>query len=150
MKEVLAGYGVVANPNTIIWMDVEDDSQIYLSTATLTEIVAAFKDEVLKAGFDFGLYMGKYRYEAGEINLSCFDDHTWIARYYNGYNSMDFKDVPNAKYTPVAKSGNLWGWQYTSSGRINGISGNVDLNLAYYDIKDTEVVAEYYNRRNLR
>ena len=36
------------------------------------------------------------------------------------------------------------GWQYTSSGRVDGISGNVDLNVAYYDIQPTPLVKSYY------
>lgn len=88
--EVLKGYGVVPSKNTVIWADIEDESQMALSTSALTEIVLAFKEEVLAAGFEFGLYMGKYRYENNEIDLSLFADHTWIARYYNGYNVMQF------------------------------------------------------------
>lgn len=142
--EVLSGYGVQPSKDTVIWADIEDATQMALSTAALTEIVQAFKEEVLAAGFEFGLYMGKYRYETGEINLNLFDDHTWIARYYNEYNAMNFGEVPNEKYTPSVKSGSLWGWQFTSSGKVDGITGNVDMNIAFYDIKDTEVEPTYY------
>ncbi len=143
--EVLKGYGVLPSKDTVLWMDVEDECQMSLSTAALTEIVQAFKKEVLASGFEFGLYMGKYRYESGEVNLNTLDDHTWIARYYNGYNVMKFGAEPEGKYKPVVKTGSLWGWQYTSSGRVDGINGNVDLDIAYYDIKDTKVEPEYYD-----
>lgn len=142
--EALAGLGVKADKNTVIWADVEDASQMALSVSALSAIVQAFKDTVVEAGFTFGLYMGKYYYEKGELDTSLFDDHTWIARYYNGYNVMQFGQFPNEKYKPVAKSGKLWGWQYTSSGRVDGIKGNVDLDIAYYDIKASEVSVEYY------
>lgn len=143
--EVLKGYGVLPSKDTVIWMDVEDATQMALSTASLTEIVQAFKREVLVSGFEFGLYMGKYRYETGEVNLNALDDHTWIARYYNGYNVMQFGIEPEGKYVPIVKTGSLWGWQFTSSGRVGGINGNVDMNVAYYDIKDTKVDPEYYD-----
>jgi len=142
--EVLMGYGVQPSKDTVIWADIEDESQIVLTTAALTEIVLAFKEEVLAAGFEFGLYMGKYRYETKEINLNLFDDHTWIARYYKGYDTMQFGEFPDEKYMPTVKTGALWGWQFTSSGRVPGINGNVDINIAYYDIKDTEVDPRYY------
>ena len=29
--------------------------------------------------------------------------------------------------------GTLWGWQYTSKGKVSGISGNVDLDVMYGD-----------------
>ncbi len=142
--EVLKGYGVQPSKDVVIWADIEWEAQMALSKKALTDIVAAFKQEVLASGFEFGLYMGKYRYENGELDLDLFDDHTWIARYYNGYNVMQFGTIPNEKYKPVAKKGELWGWQFTSSGRVNGINGNVDMNIAYYDIKDTEVEPTYY------
>jgi len=142
--EVLKGYGVAPSKNTVIWADIEWDEQMALSTAALTEIVQAFKEKVLAAGFEFGLYMGKYRYENGELNLDLFDDHTWIARYYKGYDVMQFADKPNEQYIPTVKNGTLWGWQYTSSGRVDGIKGNVDLDEVYYNIKETEVEPEYY------
>ena len=56
--------------NTVIWADIEDSSQMALSTSELTEIVRAFKEEVLAAGFEFGLYMGKYRYDIREIDTA--------------------------------------------------------------------------------
>lgn len=140
----LGQYGVQPSKNTVIWADIEDATQMALSTDKLTSIVQAFKEEVLAAGFEFGLYMGKYRYETGEINLDLFDDHTWIARYYKGDAQMKFSDKPNEQYIPTVKSGMLWGWQYTSKGQVDGITGNVDLNECYYNIKETEVSPEYY------
>ena len=145
VAEVLKGYGVLPSKDTVIWADIEWEEQMALSTAKLTEIVKAFKDAVFASGFEFGLYMGKYRYENKEIDLDLFDDHTWIARYYNGYNVMNFGTEPDESKKPSVKSGALWGWQFTSSGRVNGINGNVDMNIAYYDIKDTKVDPEYYD-----
>lgn len=142
--EVLLSLGVVPDKNTYIWADVEDRTLKALSTEKLTRIVKVFKDVVLMAGFGFGLYMGKYDYESGEVDEAQFEDDLWLARYYNGYKTMDFSVNPDEKYIPVAKAGSLWGWQYTSSGRVEGINGDVDLDIAYYDIKRKEVQTEYY------
>lgn len=141
---VLKDYGVQPSKDTILWMDVEDESQMKLSTKKLTAIVAAFKKAVLAAGFEFGLYMGNYLYETKEIDLTQFNEHTWIARYYDGSTQMPFAKAPDQTFQPTAKTGNLWGWQYTSNGSVDGINGNVDLNIAYYDIKSTSVAPEYY------
>lgn len=140
----LLGYGVNPSKETIIWYDVEDKVQISLSTEKLTKIVETFKRAVEDAGFVFGLYMGKCAYEKGEVDLSKFSDHTWIARYYKGESVFEFSNEPNKDYAPTAKTGTLWGWQYTSKGKVDGISGYVDLNVAYYDIKQTKVSPEYY------
>ncbi|HJC25837.1 MAG TPA: hypothetical protein H9761_19435, partial [Candidatus Eisenbergiella merdavium] len=32
----------------------------------------------------------------------------------------------------------LWGWQYTSTGRVAGINGNVDLDICYQDPVGTQ------------
>lgn len=36
-------------------------------------------------------------------------------------------------------------WQYTSKGKINGISGNVDMNILYDDAPEKEKETEYYD-----
>lgn len=144
VAEALVSMGIVPDKSTFIWGDVEDKTLKALSTQQLTGIVKAFKETIISAGFSFGLYMGKYDYESGEVDASQFNDDLWIARYYNGYNVMDIAQNPNQDYAPVAKAGSLWGWQYSSSGRVNGINGDVDLDIAYYDIKKTEVLTEYY------
>lgn len=143
--DTLISLGVKPSKNTVIWDDVEDDSMTNLSKAQLTKLCNIFREEIEKAGFGYGLYMGMYDYN-NEINGKEIKDDCWVARYYNGYNVMDFSQNPNEKYKPkVADGSKLWGWQYTSSGRVDGIKGNVDLDIAYYDIKETEVAPEYYD-----
>ena len=135
VTELLAEHGIEPSTDITIWHDVEDAIQIALSTEKLTEIVQAFKKEIVSAGFNFGLYMGKYHFDKGEVNLPLLGEtHVWIARYYDGYTTKGFAENPNEKYKPIVPNGELWGWQYTSSGRVDGISGNVDLNIAYYEI----------------
>lgn len=142
--EILLSLGVKPSKNTVIWEDVEDKTMKALNKAELTRLSNIFREEIEKAGFGYGLYMGMYDYNK-EIAKEEIKDDCWIARYYNGYNVMDFSANPNEKYSPTVASGSmLWGWQYTSSGRVDGINGNVDLDIAYYDIKETEVEPEYY------
>lgn len=146
-KEVvaaLAELGVKASTDVVIWMDVEWDNQIALSKAVLTNIVKAFENVITEAGYSFGIYMGRYDYNKDELNVESIGGHTWLARYYNGYNVMQFGTEPNEQYKPTAKDGELWGWQFSSSGRVDGINGNVDLDIAYYDIKPTIVEPAYY------
>lgn len=142
--EVLKGYGIEPSKNEVIWMDVEDKCQFVLSELALTNIVDCWKEIIVNSGYSFGLYMGKYAYEHGEIDVSQFKDNIWIARYYRGNERVNLSDYPNEKYKPVAAAGQLWGWQDTSKGIVPGINGNVDLDVAYYDIKQLEVNPEYY------
>lgn len=125
--------GIVPSKDIIIWHDVEDNIQTALSTSKLTRICISFKKVIENAGYTYGLYMGKYDFEKGEVDVSQLGDiKVWIARYYDGYTLKSFSEKPNEKYKPNVK--NLWGWQYTSSGRVDGIVGNVDLNIAYYNV----------------
>ena len=137
-KEVvlaLETLGIKSAKDVVIWHDVEDDTQTALSTAQLTKICQAFKKVVEYAGYTYGLYMGKYDFEKGEVKLyDLGETHVWLARYYDGYVLKPFGQEPNEKYKPTVPGGELWGWQYTSSGRVKGIVGNVDLNVAYYEI----------------
>ena len=127
--------GVKPSKDVVIWHDIEENSLMELSTKELTEICVAFREVVENAGYTYGLYMGKYDFEKGEVNIADLGmPHIWIARYYDGYTLKGFGEKPNAKYRPTVPNGELWGWQYTSSGRISGINGNVDMNEVYYDI----------------
>lgn len=143
--EALNKYGIVPNKSIKIWADVEDASIKALSTAALTAVVNAFKEVILASGFDFGLYMGKYDYESGEVDTKQFNDDIWIARYYSGNTPFDLSQDPNEKYKPTVNAGELWGWQYTSSGKVDGISGNVDLDICYHEIGQVEVEPQYYD-----
>ena len=99
-----------------IYFDMEDACQKGLSKEQNTAIANAFCATVAAGGHSAGVYASKSwfdnRMNAGSIggNYSI-----WVARYntYLGY------------------SGRYNMWQYSSKGSIPGISGNVDLNIAY-------------------
>lgn len=142
---VLQSYGVTPDQNTVIYMDVEDSSQFALSTYQLTEIVDAFKRIIVKSGYRFGLYMGKYAYEHNEVDVNRFPDLCWIARYYKGNERFHISDEPDKRYCPTVKSGELKGWQYTSTGFVDGIDGKVDLDEYYGSIERSSIDIQYYN-----
>ncbi len=56
----------------------------------------------------------------------------WNAGYYAGYDSMGYQDYP-----PIYGDLGAWGgctmYQYTSSGRLDNYSGNLDLDIFYGD-----------------
>lgn len=125
-----------------IWYDLEEDDIINLGKAHITNLYRAWKDELAKNGFVTGLYKGMYDYN-NKINKEDFKDEAkWIARYYKGYNEMKFGTVPNETYRPAPDCD---GWQFTSSGKVDGISGRVDMNIFYGEIVIPEVAPEYYD-----
>lgn len=146
VKKVVAALnkvGVLPSTDVVIYADVEDRTQFALSTPALTLVVQAFKEEVLAAGYSFGLYMSKSPYETKEVDYTLFNDRIWLARY-PFTTARGLTDVPNEKYKPSVKNGVLAGWQHSSKGIINGINGYVDLDVFYGDIKQAEINPAYY------
>lgn len=100
-----------------IYFDLEEQSQFSRGKAFCSALVTAFCGELEKAGYFAGLYISRSPLQcyitaevAGRYAL-------WIAEYgskcnYNGTYGM---------------------WQYSSEGRVGGISGNVDMDECYVD-----------------
>ena len=125
-----------------VWYDLEEDSILDLGAAHNAKMYKAFKAELAAHGFVTGLYMGRYDYNT-KINKADFKNEAkWIARYYNGYNEMKFGTVPNEAYRPAQDCD---GWQFTSSGKVDGISGNVDMNIFFGEIVLPTVEPECYD-----
>ncbi len=121
-----------------VWLDWED--KCLPEGRQAADIINAYGDAITAGGCGFGIYFG----------MSCYDSRLdtimqyirpqyrrgWEARYYNGYQKeMGIRDAVNGKKKPVHFAGTFYGWQYTSMGRVDGISGYVDLNQWYVDIE---------------
>ncbi len=90
------------------------------SKSDRTRIVRAFKDEIESAGYRFVLY-ANLNWLNNYLDMNALSDcEVWIARY------RDFNRGHG--YTG---GGKVTMWQYTSTGRVSGISGNVDRDVSY-------------------
>ncbi len=110
---------------TMVWWDVEDrDTLQPLGREKLTALIQVARNVIEAAGYRFGIYVGLYVYQEGWFDFNQFAAAPlWVARYYNGYNVMQFSADPDQDKKPnVGRA--LWGWQYTSTGRVPGINGN--------------------------
>lgn len=144
--EVLQSYGIMPSKDTVIWADIEYDKQLALGKRAVAEIVDNFKEIIINSGYSYGLYMGKYAYEK-QIESTLINDDLWLARYYAGDKVMQFGTIPSDTYKPIVAAGSrsvLNGWQFTSHGRISGISGNVDMNIRYTECGSVTVEPQYY------
>ena len=116
-------------------LDWED--AVLLKDSRAVEIINAYADEIQGAGYEFAVYTGLSWYNS---YLKKYADKLpyefWIARYYAGYKEFSTSDTVNVKYMPAIKH-NLIGWQYTSSGQVPGVKGNVDMNKWYKVLPDT-------------
>ena len=97
--------------------DLEDKTQQSLGRSALTDMVIAFGDTIEKAGFYCSLYsnLDWLKNRLDDSRLKCFDH--WLAQWASA-----------PSYT-----GAFGMWQNSSKGSVNGISGNVDTDIAYKD-----------------
>lgn len=105
--------------NLPVYYDIEDKSQQNLGKKTLTNMCEAFCAKIEKAGYWAGIYANKYFFTTYLDYKKLQEKYTiWVAQY-NSTNTY------KGKYDM---------WQYTSSGKISGINGNVDMNYLYRNI----------------
>lgn len=116
---------VLSGRKVMVWIDVEDRVQEGLGKR-LIDIINAYKEVIEGAGLEFGVYTGQYFYNRYIKPYGGIDCKLWIARYGQNNGKMEEKYRPNIN--------NMVGWQYSSKGKVPGISGNVDMNIWYEDI----------------
>ena len=124
-----------------VWLDWEDKS---LPTGRqAADIINAYGDVITAGGCRYGVYCGMSYYDSylSKIMQYIKPEYRkgWEARYYKGYSIMRLSDAVDDGKRPAGWAGDSYGWQYTSSGRVDGINGNVDLNLWYVDIEAEDV-----------
>ena len=96
-----------------IYYDMEDDSTISAGTKGLAEIAETFCGILEEHGYDVGVYANKYWWNT-YLTDPVFDNwDKWVAQY-------------NSECT---YQGNYRLWQCTSTGAVDGIKGNVDINF---------------------
>lgn len=101
-----------------VYFDIEEQKQLALGKEKVSAIIKAFLEKVEKAGYWVGLYMS-----ASPLTDCVTDD---IKNRYAVW-------VANVGVSKPAYSGAYGMWQYSWEGRIDGISGDVDLDYAYVD-----------------
>ena len=125
---VLAGRGL----DFPVFYDLEWNSQKKLGSATIEKIAETFLNRIKKAGYKVGIYcnMDWYNNVLSDA-LKKYD--CWIARYP----ASDNGSVQERLRPSVGV-----GWQYSSKGKVSGISGNVDMNVFYKDYRDSDQKGE--------
>lgn len=100
-----------------IYFDLEEKSQFDKGKEFCSNLVKAFCNALEKAGYWAGLYCSTYylnNYITDEVAKRYA---VWVAQY-------------NDECTYKRPYGM---WQYSSEGKVNGISGNVDMDYGYVD-----------------
>ena len=87
-----------------------------IDKATRTAVANAFCKTIQNGGYTAGIYANKTWFESKMNTGSLTGYKLWLAQY---------------AAQPTYKATRYDMWQYTSKGKINGISGNVDMNISY-------------------
>lgn len=86
-----------------------------LSRGSRTAIVKAFCQTVQNGGYTAGVYASKSWFN-NQLNASSLNSYCiWVAQYSSSCTYTGKRDL----------------WQYSSKGKVSGISGNVDMNISY-------------------
>lgn len=106
-----------------VFLDIEDKCQENLSKHLMMRMINAFREIIIKAGYQFGIYCGYswYQYQLPE-DAKKYD--CWLA----AYPSQD-DGTMQIRLKPAAGIG----WQYSSKAKIPGLAGTVDRNVFYKD-----------------
>ncbi|MFR1365018.1 cell wall-binding repeat-containing protein [Lentihominibacter sp.] len=94
-----------------VYFDMEDSSTLAYKSS-FGKIAETFCNKINAAGYPVGVY-ANLNWWNNYLTDSCFDKwYKWVAQYYH---TCEYKK----EYAM---------WQYSSSGKVNGIAGNVDMN----------------------
>ena len=97
--------------------DIEDKKQANLGVSVISDIIRAFCETVEAAGYYVVVYANK-DWLTNRIDADCKSRYDiWLAQW-----------TSEPTYT-----GSFGLWQYSSKGSVDGVSGNVDMNIAYKD-----------------
>lgn len=97
---------------------MDNEAQPVSAKTGITEASIAFCETMEAAGYFVGIYGSTYSGFRDRMDDSKLTAYThWVAQYAS----------------KCTYSGKYGIWQYSSKGRVNGISGNVDMDLSYVD-----------------
>lgn len=109
------------SPEYPVVLDIEESFYNSMSRKEVTDIITAFMEELENAGYFAMIYSGaKFltdntyieRLTAYDIWVACWGDEERLISNYDYHYGM---------------------WQYSSTGKVKGIDGDVDLNYAFKD-----------------
>ena len=119
IKRLLGGKKITAP----VYIDIENTNGLNwrsLSNSELLEIMKEFKAQLAALGYKMGIYSSRSAFWNEKMTDLWYDGISkWVAEYgdkVNGFNRT--YDI----------------WQHTSRGKLDGINGNVDMNIMYNSI----------------
>ena len=115
-----------------VFYDLEWSQQRSLGKQAIENIAVAFLTRIKKAGYKVGIYCNLDWYN-NVLSDALKQYDCWIARY-----PADDNGTVQTRLKPSVGVG----WQYSSKGKVPGISGNVDMDVFYKDYRDSNQKGE--------
>ena len=118
------------NLGTKVFIDMEDESVINAGKDKLTSVSDTFCSTIEGNGYSCGIYANK-TWLMKHLNTPELAKkyEIWLAEWINNNTMTSFseakKSTPSYNLTPYKY------WQFTSKGKMSGISGNIDMNIGY-------------------
>ena len=106
-----------------VYIDMEDDTTIYLQKLMLTNFALEFCKQITQAGYKAGVYANEnwFKNYLNPSTIASYGYSIWCAKY--------------SSYKPVISSNyDIWQYKVEKAGIMKGISGEVDLNYMIHDI----------------
>lgn len=134
LAEGLAVYNAIKGKKIAcgFWIDMEDSSIKNLGKNKLTEIINHEAWYMRANKIPVGIYCNKDWHSNVLDSTTLINKYKypfWIARYPSADNGT-IKESLN----PLDDNKRISVWQYSSKGKVAGISGNVDKNVCKYDL----------------
>lgn len=117
-------YNIVKNKTFDLPLFIDIETTLTSAKASVTSGINIFCNYLQKKGYMAGVYASAisgfmYRININDLSKNIYK---WVASY-------------SYKPTDVGKNNGYCIWQKSSTGRVNGINGNVDINECYVDFK---------------
>lgn len=127
-------YGRLYSPTYGMWFDMELDSQKLLGKTAISKMMRLWLESVSAAGLRCGVYTNKDWLD-NRIDKSIIEDFgLWYAAYPSTARGALLGAPKNNREKLSYPTAEIWQW--SSTGRIEGIIGNVDLNVCYVEFAD--------------
>ncbi len=105
-----------------VFYDLEDEGTTgKCSNAKILKIAKEFCSYITASGYKFGVYANKYWFTT-KLTDEWYNKYRWVAQY-------------GKKCT---YKGDYYMWQYSDTGRVEGIAGDVDMDYLFKPIKITK------------
>ncbi|MGN0361972.1 MAG: RICIN domain-containing protein [Bilifractor sp.] len=126
VKRLLSGH----HPSLPVYIDIEENFQFQMGSETVCRFANRFCDQISAAGYKAGLYASRSYWQTLFGNYTLLPNYYhWIAEY--GTSSCNY-------------NGNYESWQFSSTGKVNGINASVDMSLWYNGLGSKAAASSSY------